>query len=42
MLLSRELLIGIKRKPSEAEINEAEELIKELAPECLRGTSFPR
>lgn len=37
MLLLRELLIGIKRKPSEAEINEAEELIKELAPECLEG-----
>jgi hypothetical protein len=39
MLLLRELLIGIKRKPSEAEINEAEELIKELAPECLEGMS---
>lgn len=33
----RQLLIGIRRKPSEAEILQGEELIRKLAPECIKG-----
>lgn len=35
----RQLLIGIRRKPSEAEILQGEELIRKLAPQCLKGIS---
>lgn len=37
--LLRQLLIGIKRKPSQADLQLGDELIKQLAPDYLAGTN---